>query len=68
MRRRAILLMLICGLAPCLVRAAEPAVSRSVLLIANEDMTDPRFREALHACDDPHAIRALFRTWLPALA
>lgn len=30
--------------------------------------TDPRFREALHACDDPHAIRALFRTWLPALA
>ena len=47
MRRRAILLMLICGLAPCLVRAAEPAVSRSVLLIANEDMTDPRFRESV---------------------
>lgn len=30
--------------------------------------TDPRFRTALHACDDPHGVRALFRSWLPAAA
>lgn len=30
--------------------------------------TDPRFREALHACTDPHEIRALFRAWQAAAA
>jgi len=30
--------------------------------------TDPRFREALHACTDPHEIRSLFRSWQPAAA
>lgn len=30
--------------------------------------TDPHFREALHACNDPCAIQALFRTRLAAAA
>ncbi|HQE39969.1 MAG TPA: PTS sugar transporter subunit IIA [Zoogloea sp.] len=30
--------------------------------------TDPRFRDALHACDDPDTIRALFASWLTTAA
>jgi putative transcriptional regulator len=48
MRRWAAFLLLLCGLAPGPVLAAEePAPNRSVLLIANEEMVDPRFRESV---------------------
>ncbi|MBI5110315.1 MAG: YqgE/AlgH family protein [Rhodocyclales bacterium] len=48
MRHWAAFLLLVCGLAPWLVLAAEePAPNRSVLLIANEEMVDPRFRETV---------------------
>ena len=48
MRRFALSLLLVFGLWPWLVLAAEePAPNRSVLLIANEEMVDPRFRESV---------------------
>lgn len=47
MRRCLALLIACCWLAPALVDAAEPLPNRSVLLIANEEMADPRFRETV---------------------
>lgn len=47
MRRFTVLLLLACWWAPVSLWAAEPAASRSVLLIANEEMADPRFRESV---------------------
>lgn len=41
------LLLLACCWASPLARATEPAPNRSVLLIANEEMGDPRFRESV---------------------
>jgi putative transcriptional regulator len=47
-RRFALPLLLVFGLWSWLVFAAEePAPNRSVLLIANEEMADPRFRESV---------------------
>lgn len=47
MRRRALLLLLACWWAPASLNAAEASPARSVLLIANEEMGDPRFRETV---------------------
>lgn len=47
MRRYAVLLLLACCWMPAWSSAAEPAADRSVLLIANEEMADPRFRESV---------------------
>ena len=47
MRRFSILLLLACWWAPASLWAAEPAPNRSILLIANEEMADPRFRESV---------------------
>ena len=47
MRACAALLMFACWWVPAQLHAAEPEASRSVLLIANEAMGDPRFRESV---------------------
>jgi PTS system nitrogen regulatory IIA component len=39
-----------------------------ILASVSSLFTDPRFRDALHACDDPYSIQALFRSWLAAAA
>lgn len=48
MKRRAVVLLLFLHVLPALAADQPvPAPSRSVLLIANEDMADPRFRETV---------------------
>lgn len=47
MRRWTALLMVVGMVLAFPLRAAEPATNRSLLLIANEGMADPRFRESV---------------------
>lgn len=47
MRRLSAMLLLVCGLLPNPARADDAPPNRSVLLIANEAMVDPRFRESV---------------------